>query len=144
MDELYEGLACISIAVPSIDEYLPVYRDQLGFEVTSDVRQSQRFGLRWLEFGLNGRTCLELLEPTDDDGLVARFLERNGPGVYQVRFEVSDLARTVNELSGRGNEMIESAHVSGQPEVGWVHPRSTGGVLFELVEKGHGQVAADT
>lgn len=132
----FESIACVSIAVPSIEEALPAYTEGLGLEPTSDVVTSQRtFALRWIELGANGRTFLELLEPTDVDSPVQRFLNRRGSGVYQVRFIVEDLERTLEELEGRGVRVIRGENVPDEPRIGFIHPASTHGVLFELLER---------
>jgi methylmalonyl-CoA epimerase len=132
----FDGLACVSIAVRSIDEALHDYTHGLGLEVTHDVQSSPRgFDLRWVELGSGGRTFLELLEPTSESSPVHRFLERHGEGVYQVRFLVDDVGATLAELAERGVRTIEGAHADGHADVGFVHPASTHGVLFELLER---------
>jgi methylmalonyl-CoA epimerase len=131
----FDGLACVSVAVPSIADALPAYTEGLGLEVTHDVVESERFPLRWVELGAGGRTFLELLEPTGDDGPVRRFLDRRGPGVYQVRLFVDDLDEALRELEGRGVRVIRGDDVPGQPRIGFVHPASTHGVLFEVMER---------
>jgi len=132
----FDGIACVSIAVRSIEEALPAYRDGLGLEVTHDVQTSPRgFDLRWVELGSGGRTFLELLEPTSEASPVHRFLERRGPGVYQVRFKVDDVGETLAGLAERGVRTIEGARAEGHADVGFVHPESTHGVLFEVMER---------
>lgn len=130
----FDGIACVSIAVPSIEEALPEYTDGLGLEVTHEAQVSPRgFDLRWVELGAGGRTFVELLEPTSEDSPVHRFLERRGPGVYQVRFHVDDVGATLAELGERGVRTIEGAQAEGHADVGFVHPGSTHGVLFEVM-----------
>jgi len=130
----FDGIACVSIAVRSIDEALPDYTEGLGLTVTHEPQVSPRgFDLRWVELGAGGRTFLELLEPTSEDSPVHRFLERRGPGVYQVRFIADDVGGTLGELAGRGVRTIEGAHAEGHADVGFVHPASTHGVLFEVM-----------
>jgi predicted enzyme related to lactoylglutathione lyase len=80
---------------------------------------------------------LELLEPTGTEGPVAAFLNKPGTSsVYQVRFAVEDLDATLAGLEQRGTRVIRGQDVPGEVRVGWVHPKSTGGVLFELVQYG--------
>jgi methylmalonyl-CoA/ethylmalonyl-CoA epimerase len=132
----FERVACVSVAVPSISDVLDTYTAGMGLGVTSDIQVSQRgFGMRWIELGQDGQTFLELIEPTGKDGPVASFLRKGGPShVYQVRFAVDDLRGTLKTLSRRGLRVIEGQQVSGQPDVGWIHPSSSGGVLIELVQ----------
>jgi len=135
---LYDDLACVSVAVQSLDEALPAYTDGLGLEVTSDIQSSPRgFGLRWIELGSRGKTFLELLEPTKRGSPVDTFLARDGRSrVYQVRLSVPNLDLTLATLAARGVRVIRSAPVPGHPGLGWIHPASTHGVLFELLETG--------
>lgn len=134
--EAFSGIKCVSIAVPSIDAILPSYTDGLGLSVTAEKRASKRgFGMNWIELGHNGDTFLELLEPTGTDGPVAAFLDKPGTSrVYQVRFAVGDLDATLAGLKARGTSVIQGKDVPGEVRVGWIHPKSTGGVLFELVQ----------
>jgi methylmalonyl-CoA/ethylmalonyl-CoA epimerase len=132
----FESIACVSIAVPSIAAALPAYTKGLGLQVVHDIQTSQRgFGMRWIELGHGGQTFLELLEPTGDDGPVASFLRKGGASkVYQIRFAVDDLDEALATLESRGMRIIRGKDLPSQPRVGWVHPSSTGGVLFELVQ----------
>lgn len=133
----FEGLACVSVAVRSIREALPAYTDGLGLVVAGDVQTSPRgFGLRWIELGNGRKKFLELLEPTGEGGPVDRFLARNGSGVYQVRLAVPDIDETLATLRSRGVRVIRGPDVPNQPRIGWIHPASTHGVLFELLETG--------
>jgi methylmalonyl-CoA/ethylmalonyl-CoA epimerase len=136
----FSSIACASIAVPSIERALQAYRDGLGLDVVGGLRVSPRnFGLRWVELGRAGASLgdgpfIELLEPTGEGGPVDRFLERTGPGVYQLRLVVDDLPATVAELRGRSMNVILGEQPPGEPRAAWIHPRSTHGVLFELME----------
>lgn len=129
-----DGIACVSIAVPSIAEALPAYTQGLGLELIGE-HDSKRFDLRWAELGRDGRVMIELLEPTSEASQIRRFLDRRGPGVYQVRFHVGDLDDALAELEAGGMRVIRGADVPGEPRLGFVHPASTHGVLFELLEQ---------
>jgi methylmalonyl-CoA/ethylmalonyl-CoA epimerase len=130
----FDRIACVSIAVPSIAEALPAYTGGLGLELNGE-RDSKRFALRWAELGHNGETFIELLEPTSDESPIQRFLDRRGAGVYQVRFHVDDLDETLATLEAAGMRVIRGEDVPGEPRIGFVHPASTEGVLFELLER---------
>jgi methylmalonyl-CoA/ethylmalonyl-CoA epimerase len=132
----FTEIACVSIAVPSIDDALPAYTAGLGLEITGERRESKRgFGMEWIELGADGKTFLELIAPTGEGGPVAKFLDQEGTShVYQVRFAVDDLDEALEELGQRGLSVIKGQDVPGDPRVGWVHPKSTGGVLIELVQ----------
>jgi methylmalonyl-CoA/ethylmalonyl-CoA epimerase len=83
-----------------------------------------------------GRGALELLEPQSDDGPVARWLDREGPGVHHVAFETDDLVGALDTARENGVSLVDEEPRPGARghEVAFLHPRSTGGVLVEFVE----------
>jgi methylmalonyl-CoA/ethylmalonyl-CoA epimerase len=126
-------IAHIGIAVRSIRDALAFYRDVLGLEphhhATSD-------GATIASLGFGGPE-VELLEPATDDGPIARFLGRRGPGIHHVCYEVSDLDAALAAARARGYELVDA-----EPRVGahgrriaFLHPRSTAGILIELTER---------
>ena len=80
---------------------------------------------------------VELVRPLAGEGAVARFLERRGPGLHHIAFGVPDVGRAMEELRAGGLEFTSEAPMSGAGghRVAFLHPRSTGGVLIELVER---------
>jgi methylmalonyl-CoA/ethylmalonyl-CoA epimerase len=91
-----------------------------------------------------GDSFLQLLEATGP-GVVGRFVERRGPGLHHVAFEVSDLGEAVTDLLGRGVRMVDHAPRPGGmgTQIAFVHPAAAGGLLVELVgEVGAGTAAA--
>ena len=84
----------------------------------------------------NGSARLELLQPTSADSPVGRFLARRGPGLHHLAFRVPDLAAALAQLEAAGIMLIDRAPRPGAQghRVAFLHPRSTGGVLIELVE----------
>jgi methylmalonyl-CoA/ethylmalonyl-CoA epimerase len=124
----------VGIVVPSIAEALPFYRDVLGYEVGAphDV-SDQRVKVAFIA---KGPSRLELLEPTDRESGVARFLaERGRATMHHLCFEVADLARTLERLAAEGVELIDHAPRRGvEGLVAFIHPRATGGVLIELIQ----------
>jgi methylmalonyl-CoA epimerase len=80
--------------------------------------------------------AVELIRPLDPEGAIARFLESRGEGLHHVAFEVDDLAAALDDLRGRGAELIDERPRAGLGGhlVAFVHPRSAGGVLTELVQ----------
>ncbi len=79
---------------------------------------------------------LELLEPMSEETPVARFLERNGPGLHHLAFRVDDVARSLETAAGMGLERLDESPRLGARghHVAFLHPRSCGGILVELVE----------
>jgi methylmalonyl-CoA/ethylmalonyl-CoA epimerase len=84
--------------------------------------------------------AIELIRPLDPAGAIARFLEARGEGLHHVAFEVADLGAALTDLRARGAELIDERPRPGLGGhlVAFVHPRSAGGVLTELVQAGPG------
>lgn len=126
----------IGVAVKSIENSTPFYRDILGmtFEGTEVVAEQKVK----VAFFAVGESRIELLEPTADDSPVAKFLEKNGEGTHHVAYEVSDLAATLKQLKAAGVRLIDENPRGGAhgTRIAFLHPKSTGGVLTELCEAG--------
>jgi len=120
----------VAVAVHSIRESAPIYELLTG-ERSSPPEEVEGQGVR---VSFVGGT--ELLEPSDPSGTVARFLERRGPGLHHIAYRVPDLPAELERLSRAGVELIDREPRSGAGghRVAFLHPRSTGGVLVELVE----------
>jgi methylmalonyl-CoA/ethylmalonyl-CoA epimerase len=112
---------------------LAVYRDQLGLPLDV-LLPIERDGVR-IAFLPVGESNIELVEPTDPDTGVARFLESRGEGFHHVCLEVDDVAAELNRLAADGVELIDKAPRRGaEGPVAFIHPRSCHGVLVELIE----------
>jgi methylmalonyl-CoA epimerase len=87
-----------------------------------------------------GDTHVELLRPLGPETPVGKFLERKGPGLHHVAYRVEDIDATLASLSEKGIELIDAQARTGirQSRVAFLHPRSTGGVLTEIVEPAEG------
>ena len=124
----------VGIVVPSIADAIPFYRDVLGYGIgpVHDVRD-QRVKVVFIT---HDASRVELLEPTDTESGVARFLAERGRGtMHHLCFEVSDLASTLDRLARSGMELIDKAPRRGvEGLVAFIHPRATGGVLIELIQ----------
>lgn len=125
----------IGIAVNSLAEAIPVFSTLLG-QNPSGNEEVPSEGVRVAFFG-DGLGRLELLEPLTAQSPVARFLDRNGPGVHHVCLSTPDLATAVAEAQAAGMEVLEPLIREGAhgTRVSFLHPRSTSGVLIELVEQ---------
>lgn len=129
----------IAIVVRSIDEALPRYRVLFGWEPidTPRVFASQHVRLCFLEAGSGGGAKLELVEPTDDESGVARFLAERGEGLHHVCLTSDDLAGDLAALAAAEAELIDREPRPGvHGEVAFVHPRTLNGVLWELLVTG--------
>ncbi|HEX6940124.1 MAG TPA: methylmalonyl-CoA epimerase [Longimicrobiales bacterium] len=125
----------VAIAVASIEEALPTF--ELLTEAGGSPRErveSQGVDVVFVGTGI-GR--LELLEPISPDSPVARHLEKRGPGLHHLAYRVRDLEATLARLAAAGVRLIDERPRPGAHGrlVAFLHPRSTGGVLIELVQE---------
>jgi methylmalonyl-CoA/ethylmalonyl-CoA epimerase len=125
----------VAIAVPRIEEAIPFYRDTLGFsaEPTREIADQH---VRVAFLG-DARQRIELVEPIDDQSGVAKFVaERARPTLHHVCYVVDDLAGMLGQLERDGVELVDRAPRRGaEGMVAFIHPRSSGGVLIELIDR---------
>ena len=126
----------VGIAVHSLDESLPTFESITGGKGYGRERvESQGVEVVFVGEGL-GR--LELLAPTRDDSAVAKFLAKRGPGMHHLCYRVASIRDELARYREAGAQLIdrEPRPGAGGHMVAFIHPKSTGGVLVELVE-GH-------
>ena len=123
----------LGIAVKSLAAAKSIY-EKLGLDITSEETVEQE-KVRVVMIPV-GESRLELLEPTSEDSVVARFLAKRGEGLHHVCLRVADLAATVETLRRDGVRLVsdEIKTGAGGHRYIFIHPSSTGGVLLELVE----------
>ncbi|MDF1580981.1 MAG: methylmalonyl-CoA epimerase [Desulfuromonadales bacterium] len=128
----------LGIAVESIEAAAPYYRDILGmaFEGTEVVAEQK---VR-VAFFVVGESRIELLEPTDENSPVARFLAKNGSGIHHVAYEVVDLAAELARLKAAGVRLVDEVPRLGAhgARIAFLHPQASGGVLTELCQPAGG------
>ncbi|MBI2776266.1 MAG: methylmalonyl-CoA epimerase [Chloroflexi bacterium] len=123
----------VAVVVRSIDASLRLWRDLLGLELET-VMEIPTDRVRIAFLGV-GESKIELVEPTDETTGVARFLASKGEGFHHVCLEVDSLSDELTRLGIEGVELIDSAPRRGaEGPVAFLHPRSCGGVLVELIE----------
>jgi methylmalonyl-CoA epimerase len=125
----------VGIAVHSLDESLPLFESITGGKGYGRERvEAQGVEVVFLGEG-DGR--LELLAPTRDDSAVAKFLARRGPGMHHLCYRVGSVADELARYRESGAQLIDEAPRAGAAGhlVAFVHPKSTGGVLVELLEQ---------
>jgi len=124
----------VAIAVASIATALPTFESLIG-ATGSAIEPVPAQGVA-VAFVGEGAGKLELLEPLSAESGVARFLEKRGPGLHHLAYRVADLAGTLDRLAAAGVQLIDRAPRPGADghRVAFIHPRSAGGVLVELVE----------
>jgi methylmalonyl-CoA/ethylmalonyl-CoA epimerase len=125
----------VGVAVEDMDEAIALYRDRLGMPLLHRERVEQ-FGVDAALLGA-GDAHVELLEPALSDSPVAEFLERRGPGMHHLAYRTDDIDSALNAVRAAGLELVDErprAGIQGS-RVAFVHPKSAGGVLVELVER---------
>ena len=124
----------IGIAVKSIEEQLPYYENILGLKCYNiETVEDQKVKTA---FFMVGDTKLELLEPTSEDSTVAKFIEKRGEGVHHIAYATKDINESLKEVESKGVKLIDKEGRAGAEglTIGFLHPKSTGGVLTELCE----------
>ena len=122
----------VAIAVRDIERSLDFYRATFGVG-TNEIVDIPDQGVRAALVRIGG-SQLELIQPTDDSGGVARFIDRQGEGLHHICFEVEDLAARLGQLRDAGLNLVDETPREGlSGNIAFIHPRSTGGVLVELV-----------
>ena len=126
----------IGIAVSSIADYVGFYKDVLGLEHTGEeVVPEQKVKVAFLTIG---ESRIELLEPTDIDSPIQKFLDKNDgkPRIHHIALEVDDLDAALAEAAAAGIKLIDEVPRTGAggARIAFIHPRSAAGVLTELCE----------
>ncbi|UCE09375.1 MAG: methylmalonyl-CoA epimerase [Candidatus Thorarchaeota archaeon] len=130
-----EKIDHIGIAVSSIEERLPYYRDILGLEyVGEEIVVEQKVRVAFLQVG---ESRIELLEPTSEDSPIAKFLEKRHEGIHHVSVKVKNIKSALAKHEAAGSQLIDSEPRKGAHGmlIAFVHPNSTGGVLLELSQE---------
>ena len=125
----------IGIAVKSLDEAIPLYEKLLGQkcynieEVTDQKVKTAFFKV--------GQTKIELLESTDPEGPIGKFIEKKGEGIHHMALAVNRLNQKLTDLEGQGIQLIDKISRKGAEglNIAFLHPKSTKGVLVELCEE---------
>ena len=122
----------VGVAVSSIQESAATFEPITGASCSS-IEELPEEGVNVAFVG-----SIELIEPRSSASPVARFLTRRGPGIHHVAYRVSDLRTTLQDLNTRGFQLIDEEPRLGARGhlVAFIHPRSTGGTLIELVQRG--------
>lgn len=132
-----EKINHLGVAVASLEEALPYYRDVLGmsYQGTEEVAE-QKVRVAFLQIG---ESKIELLEPTSADSPIAKFLEKNGSGIHHIAYQVENIAETLAGLEQKGVRLIDRIPRQGAhgAKIAFIHPKSTGGILTEICEVDH-------
>ena len=125
----------IGIAVKSLETAIPFYEEMLGLKCYS-VEEVADQKVKTAFFKI-GQTKIELLESTDPEGAIGKFIENKGEGIHHIAFSTEDgVQKSLDELAEKGIRLIDKAPRNGAEglRIGFLHPKSTLGVLTELCE----------
>jgi len=124
----------VAIAVKNLDEVLSVFESLFGLK-PSKIEEVPDQGVKAALIPV-GSGEIELLEPIDPNGGVAKFIERKGEGIHHICLEVDNTDEELKSLAEKGVELIDKVGRKGLAgRVGFIHPRATKGVLIELAQK---------
>ena len=128
----------IGVAVRDLDEAVTLYSDRFGMPVEHRETVNEQ-GVEAVLLGV-GVSHVELLRPLAADTAVGKFLERNGPGLHHVAYGTEDIDSALDSVRAAGLALIDEQPRTGirGSRVAFVHPKSTGGVLTELVQAAEG------
>ncbi len=122
----------IGIAVKSLKDSIPLFEKFLNTACyKTELVESEKVNTAFFKTGPNK---IELLESTDSDGVIARFIEKKGEGLHHIAFEVKDIDAEMKRLKNEGFRLLNETPKTGADNklVCFVHPKDTQGVLIEL------------
>lgn len=125
----------IGIAVSSLEEAIPFYEKMLGKECYAvEEVTDQKVKTAFFQVG---QTKIELLESTDPEGPIGKFIEKKGQGIHHIAYAVENVDESLKELEEQGIRLIDQKGRKGAEglNIGFLHPKSTLGVLTEICSK---------
>ncbi|MFX0538040.1 methylmalonyl-CoA epimerase [Ornithinimicrobium sp. Y1847] len=132
----------VGIAVPDLDEAIRFHQEVLGNRLAHEETNAEQ-GVREAMIAVGpadahdaGGTMIQLLAPTGPESTIARFIDRNGPGLQQLAYRVSDIDGVSELLRERGLRLLydEPRRGTAGSRINFIHPKDAGGVLVELVQ----------
>ena len=125
----------VAVVVKSLDEAVELYSNLFGLK-PAKVETVPDQGVKAALFPIAGGGEIELLEPIDPQSGVAKFLERQGEGIHHICLEVDNVDQELTRLAEGGTQLIDKQGRKGLAgKIGFIHPKSTRGVLIELAQK---------
>ena len=125
----------IGVAVKDLNEAIKFYEESLGLEIegTEEIKE-QKVKVAFITIG---ESRIELLQSTDPNGPIAKFIEKKGEGIHHIALEVDNIEDALQKLKESGVQLIDAKPRIGAHgmKIAFLHPRSTKGVLMELCEK---------
>lgn len=127
----------IGIAVSSLENHIPFYRDILGLTAlgTEEVPE-QKVKVAMFQVG---EVKIELLEPTSGESPVAKFIEKKGEGIHHIAYETDGIIKEIKGFQGKEIRMIDETPRDGAhgTKIAFIHPKSSGKVLTEICQSSH-------
>jgi methylmalonyl-CoA/ethylmalonyl-CoA epimerase len=133
---MFVGVDHVGIAVKNLEEAIGVYQNVLGFKLEGvHVLNERKVKVAFLSSG--GETRIELLEPLGSDSPVAKFLENRGEGIHHIAVRVENIDAVLEDFKHKGVVLVDDKPRTGAEgaKIAFVHPKSTKGVLLELIMK---------
>ena len=124
----------VGIAVKSLEEAIPFWEEKLGLKCYK-IEEVKEQKVKTAFFQI-GQSKIELLESTDPDGPIGKFIEKKGEGIHHLAIAVKDIQQNLTELDEKDVQLIDKTPRKGAEglDIAFVHPKSTHGVLLELCE----------
>ncbi|MBM7368605.1 methylmalonyl-CoA epimerase [Gordonia hydrophobica] len=134
--DLVTAIDHVGLAVPDLDAAATWWLDNFGF-VNQHEEVNEEQGVREAMIGPDGGdTMIQLLMPLNEASTIAKFIDRNGPGMQQMAVRVTDVDEVSRRLVEAGVRLLypQAKHGTANSRINFVHPKDSGGVLLELVE----------
>lgn len=134
--DLVVAIDHVGIAVPDLDAAKQWYATHLGFQTLHQETNTEQGVEEAMVGPAGGGTVIQLLAPLDASSTIAKFIDRNGPGLQQLAVRVTDVDAVTARLTDAGIRVLYPAAKRGTADsrINFVHPKDAGGVLLELVE----------
>lgn len=126
----------VALAVTDLETSVKIWEDMgLKFAEERETVEEQKVRTAFAPIDENGH--IELLEPTDEEGPIAKYIQKKGPGIHHICFRVEDVRAKEQELRDKGFALLYEGPKTGAGNclVNFIHPKSTGGVLVEISQK---------
>lgn len=128
-------IAHIGIAVASLEEAIPLYRDVLGFAyIGTEIVETEKVRVAFFQIG---ESHIELLEGIGEDSPISKYIEKRGQGVHHIAFSVDGIEERLAELKSKGIPLIHETPRNGAHDslIAFLHPKAATGVLMELCQE---------
>jgi methylmalonyl-CoA/ethylmalonyl-CoA epimerase len=133
---LFTHIDHVGIAVPDLEAAIAFYEEKYGMTMLHEETNEEQ-GVREAMMGVgDSGSCIQLLAPLSPESTIAKFLDRNGPGMQQLAYRVTDIDAVCQTLRDRGLRLLYDAPKRGtsNSRVNFIHPKDAGGVLVEIVQ----------